>query len=527
MEHLVSIIDNAESQRPSGSRCIDSATAEALLQVTGDFKHTLGDCERLLSDNSQFKRNAANFIDNVKWHSSTERNVNHLRQRVHFHQTKVNFIAKPFEHRLLIGIERQLRDLKEEVAGIRGISIDTGGASPNVGKREDTSGVYLAIPEDVETRLNEALLTNPPASFHNQQDLPLKEGFNAVIFHFEKSAVNSIPAADLRRPKIDPLQFLNLLKSRWILERLSKSVNLHSAGLGSLWAECMRDLELQIQDQLSRFESGKLDSPSWADLSQLPDSCFSIWIDDEPKTPSLTLTDEQPLEEKILELELDSQYPSRHSTITIFRKSDVNFQLVSTTKDERNKYTERESVMINMAHTRLIPTYAVSENSDETTHSLLLCQDHSEPRCHTLLDAKSVREFQRALLGYRVSQDMIHIKWCIEFQSICKRGISGNGRLQFWQPKPLAKNAPDSTHQPTSSEGSSSSRDAYSPLRSESPRKLQQSVLSKSSRSVIESRVSGSSGDGIAILRPELPVLVIFTECDDKYNFLHLKCMVR
>ena len=58
-------------------------------QAIGDFRKTLADCEKLLNDNSRFQRDSAGFVDNVVWHLSTQRDVDILRERIHFHGTKV------------------------------------------------------------------------------------------------------------------------------------------------------------------------------------------------------------------------------------------------------------------------------------------------------------------------------------------------------------------------------------------------------------------------------------------------------
>ena len=289
----------------------------------------------------------------------------------------------------------------------------------------------------------------------------------------------------------------------------------------------MMELECQIQGQLSRFKNAELTAPPWTVLSQLPDYCFRILAADGLPSHPVALIDELPLEEKILELELDKQYPNRQATITVFRKSEVAFRLVSTTKDEQNNSFDRESLDINMAHTRLIPTFAASKDSSNANNSLYLWPNHIQPYCYTLVDPKSVHEFQRALLGHRVSHEMSNIKWCIEYQAMGKRGMSGNAKLQFWQPKPLSKKLSYSEPPPVDDPGSSAVKDASSPSSSVKPRQLHRSTASQPTRSVIESRVSGSCGDGIALLRREPPALIFFTECEKRYSFLHLKCMAR
>lgn len=61
--------------------------------LTGDFKKTLEECEKLLNDRARFQRDRAGFVDNVRWWvGGTEAKVKTLRERVHFHSAKVNDI---------------------------------------------------------------------------------------------------------------------------------------------------------------------------------------------------------------------------------------------------------------------------------------------------------------------------------------------------------------------------------------------------------------------------------------------------
>lgn len=71
----------------------------------GDFKQTLDECKKLLDDHERFQRDAAGFVDNVVWHVSTQRDVDILRERVHFHSTKVSAtFVDSVDSRMLIGV---------------------------------------------------------------------------------------------------------------------------------------------------------------------------------------------------------------------------------------------------------------------------------------------------------------------------------------------------------------------------------------------------------------------------------------
>ena len=104
---LEAIIKHANGQRPRRPwRTHDDECRVALYpvaQAVGDFKQTLDECKKLLDDHERFQRDAAGFVDNVVWHLSTQRDVDVLRERVHFHATKVSAtISDPFNIRVLM-----------------------------------------------------------------------------------------------------------------------------------------------------------------------------------------------------------------------------------------------------------------------------------------------------------------------------------------------------------------------------------------------------------------------------------------
>lgn len=237
------------------------------------------------------------------------------------------------------------------------------------------------------------------------------------------------------------------------------------------------------------------------------------------------LAEQRPLEEKILELALPSPYDTRRSTLTVFRRSDVAFRLVSTTKDEQNKdFHSEESMDVNMNSSRFIPAFATSHNGEPINNNVLLCNSQGqELKWHNFQDSSAVAAFQRALMGYRVSNHMPNISWHIEFSKFTKKPISGKARLQFWQLKPLPNLL--SSVDATTSEGSGSSAGAspQSPTDSANLRRFWTSGTLALSGSSIAAPVTGSRGDGIAMTRPEPPVLVIFTMCERKYTFFRIE----
>ena len=527
LKRLEKIIDNANVQRPRRPwhNQADYVNSNTLQEVTGDFLATLNDCQALLDDNSKFARSSSDFISNVIWWSSVEREVASLRERVRFHVTKVTVIAKPFETQLLLGIRRELQQLRRDVAELRGVVIQS------VRRDDEQSSSPVsptsAIPESLVLRFKDALYRDKPESFDMLGHLPLRETFDALVFNFSNSTVEFNPRPELGLNNPEEPQYLNLLKSRWLVSCLEDSYLFRAAGPDSLWADYLRELKDDIRDQFQGFEKGNLVAPPDDVLLRLPDSCFSIWVVEESPVRPLDLAEQRPFEEKILELGLPSSYGSRQSALTVFRKSDAEFRLVSTTKDERNALFHREEGMdINMNLTRLIPAYANPDDSSRPTLNVLLCANEAQnPKWYTFKALDDVKRFQQAITGYRVFHDMSKIAWSIEGST--KPHKSGNGCIQLWHYKPIPSMTDKAETNATPRISPTVASPQSPPLGSSKLHRKSTAMTSVTlvSAGSITSSVTGSQGDGTAMLRPKAPVLFIFTMCERKYAFLHINCM--
>lgn len=526
LKRLHKIIDDADVQHPRRPWHKEAVHAgpNTLREVTGDFLQTLNECQALLDDNSKFRRSSANFIDNVLWWSATEREVNSLRERVHFHVTKVTLIAKPFETQLLLGIQRELQQLRREVADLPRVLVQ------NVPPDGELSGHVakptFSVPEDLALRFTNALYVNKPRTFDMLGHLPLKDGFDALVLAFANSTIEFNPGPGLGQNIPEETQYLNLVKSRWIAIKLEESYFYRAAGTISLWADYMRELKDDIRDQFLRFDAGDLIAPSADAVSRLPDSCFAIWIVEEESLRPPDLAEQRPFEEKILELSLPTSYGNRQSALTIFRKSEVELRLVSTTKDEQNKDFHREEGMeINMNFTRLIPAYATQNDPSKSTNNVLLCTNQAQnQKWLTLKGASDVARFQQALTGYRVFHDISNLSWSIEGSS--KPHKSGKGRLQLWHYKPLQRNPLEGEIKLPNTRSSSIASPQSPPLGTTRLHRYSTGMSSAtlvSSGSSATSPARGSRDDGTALLRPEPPVLIILALCEKSYAILHVQ----
>jgi len=99
-------------------------------------------------------------------------------------------------------------------------------------------------------------------------------------------------------------------------------------------------------------------------------------------------------------------------------------------------------------------------------------------------------------------------------------GEEGTGRIQIWQPKPLQRIS-SATENSSSQTASSYTREQLTAL---SNNKLTEVILASGNASIIS---SPGGGKALTFSEPEAPVVVIYTLCQKKYTFLHLRRMLR
>ena len=103
LQKLGQVIGDVTKQVPvTLSRENHTWDLKSLLQICGDFRKTLNECQRLLEDGAKFERGRDNFIYNIRWTLSVEPQVCTLRDRVAFYNIKVTI--SPSTHFYVIQI---------------------------------------------------------------------------------------------------------------------------------------------------------------------------------------------------------------------------------------------------------------------------------------------------------------------------------------------------------------------------------------------------------------------------------------
>ncbi|KAI4166587.1 MAG: hypothetical protein LQ343_007923 [Gyalolechia ehrenbergii] len=533
LEEIITQADSQRQQRPWQRPDNEYRTAlQPVGEAAGNFKKTLEDCQTLLANNTRYGRNAANFVDNVQWSLGAERDVNVLRDRVRFHLIKLGLLLKPFEILLLLEIRGELRNLRWDVAEIREllvaqISTPIGQEPYNNVRPHARTAVLPEVPFRIASRFSEALSVCPPTSFTDVANLPLQAAADALVYHFSRSTVEYNPGLDFnqRVPKVP--QYLNLLKSRWLLAKLEQSSEFISQGPHAFWAGYLAEIRSEVVKEYRRFDSPwTLEAPPEDVMLLLDDSCYSVWVV-EPLSPEpAPLAEQGPTEEKILELDLPDPSSTRKCSLTVLKRGPVDFRLVTTVIDKHNKdFRHEKEIVVNTDGSAIVPTYAVLSDQSASPNSILISNYHVHDLNWQLLKSPvDVKLLQQALLGYRVFHSMSDVQWSLNGSD--NPGRAGHAYMQLWELKTLKDLSLDNGHFQSTSQNEnlqpqSPGEGASIPLGQRRLTTLSGSTML--SGQSMTSRVTGSRGEGTVLLPPNPPGFVLFTMHEGKHAFLHLE----
>ena len=502
----------------------DMDVAERLWpQLTGDFHKTLQECDSLLSRHGSLQTGRTNVASNLRWWLSAEGAVDSLMARVRWHITKVEFYTRPSEFDAIIRNGSEIQQLRRQVARPERLMINGPAQSENLSAN--------AVSDELKGKFELEFRRKCPSWSVEGSEWPLKEAFGALAFHFAAGTVNFNPAPGLSNvPELS--QYVDLAKSIWILDEIKNSHHFQAAGTESIWADGMRHFEDDLRAQLHRFEAGELDKPSMQDLLELPTCYYSISSGDDQDANSLNAGEAGPLEEKILEIQLPSDSSNRESSLLVFRENETDFRLVTSTKQADTLVAQYDKeVDLNMDKDRLVPTYGNPSQGPSPRYNMFSYNEKGRKAKEFVFSShEDIKKLQRALTGYRVHHDMPVARWRINGSE--KFGDTGKGILQLWQFKPLPPMSATSASE--FSDRNSSMRSTGSPstslaTESNGSHELRRNSSAVSgatmiSQSSVISPVRGPCSDGVEFSKPVLPVLMILTQCNKRYSFVHLTC---
>ncbi|RSL95471.1 hypothetical protein CDV31_013868 [Fusarium ambrosium] len=113
-----------QSLRNHGASDTDSLGGDqnSLLEIIGDYKATLEECQQLLQRNRRYAQTTGP-IRNLDWNINIMPQVEHLRSRIQMHTSRIQHVLKPFQIDLITNIHqdlnRRLRAMHQDVQDVK------------------------------------------------------------------------------------------------------------------------------------------------------------------------------------------------------------------------------------------------------------------------------------------------------------------------------------------------------------------------------------------------------------------------
>lgn len=416
----------------------------SLREIIGDYHRTLMDCQKLLEENHEFRRNRS-FVYNIEWNVVIQRKVEHLRKRLESHNSKILILLRPLELSLLSEIHRDLADridaVHQSVLRLEGLLIPDVKQAMN--EQERAVVIDVIIPVDIENKFRTSAEKSYP-EIRMTGKFPLKAGADVFVEHFEGSTKNFTAKGnflDDRKPP--PQQYLALLKSIWVMRCLIECDALRNAPRDSQWPGYVQQLNEDLSIECQRFTTAPAQRLIAPDLSSLGnDEIYDIW-------PTENIADyisphiELALEE-VLKLPMPSPSESLRRDISIFRLGSTKYRLLEVVEDKNAPSTRRKEfkMEIDLKTVTFTPLYAVPSSRPKALEVMIASPTADiQPN---FIEPKHIFRLQHLLTGYKVYERYDQAKVTVSFfVSNQAAPVEEYGRLQLWLPHNFG-NSPNS-----------------------------------------------------------------------------------
>jgi len=478
-------------------------------ELVGDFTSTLKECHNLLADHVKFDSKRGNFLDNAYWHSSTEAKVNTLRSRIQIHVFKIRLFLEPIQPRLTNHILMNPNEILDLLRGSIRVELPE-------------------IPANLIIHFQDALKRDPPIPITDLNQIPLKEGINALILHHRQSLISTETSRSVE-------QHLSLLKAHWLVEILSQSEALKQARSSHLYRRIIKQVEQRIAKQYARTDVSHYGNDA---LSTLEQSAFAIWpektvvpeqqptepMDQEEKLAELSLVHQQPTEpmdqeEKLAELSLVHQPPNVKRSLFVFRVNERCLRIVDSRTPDNPTLGPKELIhYFDLKNDRLVPVYTITTSPGAEWNIEIVYGNGAAPVAYPLKERADVFKLQRAFTGYDIPFYFGGVSGTVAYKAsgalsyFMRDGQhDGHGEIQLWQ-WPQYGMAMDSPISPSTSVGNGRSNTSES----------SHSIASRAFQGINPSVISISrdeNGEEVVLSSlPPRPLLMAFTKDKTRYR---------
>ncbi|KAK5716212.1 hypothetical protein LTR17_016554 [Elasticomyces elasticus] len=415
--------------------------------IVGPFMSTLEECEELLEANKACRAELArhgSLKQNLQWHLSQQgERVDELRARLHFHAEKIRFVIDRLELELLTDLDAKADDLSamaeenldksaEILLELNRFRSSLFGFLNKQGVLEDA---YVQNSRVANAAIAARFLTNSSVNAPRLGGMPLVDGFDALLSHFQQSVSSSDQT---------PEQSLLSLKIRWMLDRIKNSTEYQEARPGYYYKRAINQIERAVLARTPRPADLVLYDESV--LMDLPESCFRIWT---PPSDIHTAEEVEPNplvprdgEQQVAHLQLISKKAHHGASVLILRRPNERFRLVRETIVSLPDQKIIEPLQIDTSEDKMIPRYTLPTLKKTCLEIAIFSRN--EENLFKFPSLPDLLKFQTALTGYKVAFDHAKANIRCQFGGAAEE-LSCLARMQIWQDPIILPSAIDNS----------------------------------------------------------------------------------
>ncbi|OAR02391.1 hypothetical protein LLEC1_07097 [Akanthomyces lecanii] len=420
------VLRTQQSLRRYGAREIDCLGADrsSLYEIIGDYDATLEECRLLLQRNLRYSQTTSP-MRNIEWNYNVMPQVDHLRGRIRMHSSRIQHVLKPFEivNRLIScsdlisnihgDLVRRLTGIHQDVLGIRrDINAIIQAYYPQVAQdieQQMAQEIHsLRIPDHLLARLN--VTFEASRSRASPEPIPLRDLADCFLIHMQDSTENFYPESTNHDSTPSVMQYLELVKSQYLMQQIRASHELDNLPRTSHWRGYIASLQEKLSQQCARFETELL-APS---ISHVADEVLLFRLGNDDDVLLQQNRSPPPIEPRFNFLmeahrSLEAE-PGAWRMIQLRRRigSDTQFRILEMFGDhDRSSITDSRIIDFNIHGARLIPIYAdpipfPTPDAISLPAQEIVLEENNTSHSYVFLNRSELLQFQEALTGFKV-----------------------------------------------------------------------------------------------------------------------------
>lgn len=482
-------------------------------------------CRDLLNRHVKLKSRWRIARQNITWALDLGKQVDDLCDQLHLHTQALLLVATPIHTNFLRQIYLDVSTLVESAHWPEAMRAQA---------RAQAQALAL-IPPWLSDVFSVNLTLSPPTPFEGRDGIPLRQGCEALRLHFSRLSTGD--RTDEEQADF-VLEYLGLLKCRWLVDALREGREFNSRPMGSPFRRFVLNVNLEVSQRIQRHTRSGVAAVTEDELraaQRQSGPSFLIW---EPpaERPTMRPWLAETGEEKMATIPLiggDKLYFFRRgpTTMRIVPVVEAGGEVISLSQHHRE-------MRLDIRTDSFVPLYTVGAPGPVQT-VMVYQKDDVDPVEFQLDGIQAAWEMQQAITGYQVRDDEINVAWSFlrpAFDggfSIEARTVGMDGGVQLWQWQPLAKDAsvhhqewpmsPSTASISSVSRRSSNSTATSLPLWPSNPSVRVPPSIAESQTSELYRDTELPQGTHRHLQPPVPPALVFFAQSGFEYTYLYLE----